>query len=145
MSTSIADQLQLEYPHMKYMGKVRGEPPPPSVYEPDIEVTQDVIDRLSIDEFEALLDDSINNYGYKDELECMADACLQKDTEDSTANLASVGIYSFVCVLLVGCLILYLFRMREEQANLSGAKQRRTLLSNCDEAFIVQPVINAAK
>ena len=145
MSTSIADQLQRDYPHMEYMGKVRGEPPPPSDYESDIEATQNVIDRLSIDEFEALLDDSINNYGYKDEVECMADACLQKDTEDSNANLVQVGIYSFVCALLVGCLILYLFRMREEQANLSCAKQRRTLLSNCDDAFIVPPVNNAAK
>ena len=133
MSTRIADELQRDYPHMKYVNRMRGEPPPPD-YESEIERTQDEIDRLELDEFETLLDENINQYGFKDEVECMAEACLEYDTQNpASSNHIQVLIYSTIFVVLIGCLILYLFRMREEHATLSCAKKRRTLLSTGDE------------
>ena len=133
MSTRIADELQRDYPHMKYVNRMRGEPPPPE-YESEIERTQEEIDRLELDEFETLLDENINQYGFKDEVECMAEACLEYDTQNpASSNHIQVLIYSTIFVVLIGCLILYLFRMREEHATLSCAKKRRTLLSTGDE------------
>ena len=96
MSTRIADELQRDYPHMKYVNRMRGEPPPPD-YESEIERTQDEIDRLELDEFETLLDENINQYGYKDEVECMAEACLEYDTQTSSSpsnNHIQILIYS---------------------------------------------------
>ena len=134
MSTRIADELQRDYPHMKYVNRMRGEPPPPPDYESEIERTQGEIDRLELNDFETLLDENINKYGFKDEVECMAEACLERDAKmPNNTNRIQILIYSTIFIVLIGCLILYLFRLREEHATLSCAKKRRTLLSTSDE------------
>ena len=123
---------------MKYIGSPsRGEPPPEAYYA-DIEYTEDYVNSLSVDDFEKLLDESINEYGYAKEAECLAEQCLEKFGSEQSTNIVQVSVFSGLCLLLISCLVLYWCRMRREEEHLNCAKKRRTLenvMTNYDDSM----------
>ena len=124
---------------MKYIGSPSRGEPPPEVYHADIEYTEDYVNSLSVDDFEQLLDESINEYGHATEVECMAEQCLEDVTSEQSTNIVQVSVFSGLCLLLISCLVLYWCRMRREEAHLNCAKKRRTLenvMNNYDDSLI---------
>ena len=124
---------------MKYIGSPSRGEPPPEAYHADIEYTEDYVNSLSVDKFEQLLDESINEYGFASEVECMAEKCLERSTSEQSSNMVQLSVFSALCLLLISCLVLYWCRMRREEEHLNCAQKRRTLenvMKNYDDSII---------